>query len=381
MKVRGNRWLKRFDRWMGIPATIILGAFKGKGIVPSAGAVHKILLLKLNAVGDTLLFLTIAQVLRENYPEAEITYIGSTINQEILERNPYINKRIIIDPQQATKSLIYIWNFIKIIRLNSYDLVIDGSQWERVAAIIVGLVRSKCKIGFRTPGQWKHHVYHIAIPHRRDRHEMYCFHDLLKPLGIRVSDDVKPIILITESDKQNLKSLLRGHIPDESPILMIHPGCGEHGDFRQWSLDKYRELGQRWSKAHSNGYIILSGTGKEVGMCKKLENELAPKALSLAGQIDLGTTAALLERASVLVCGNTGIMHLASTFQTPTVAIHGPTDPRKWGPINPNAIVVQSPLECAPCLYLGYEYDCNCPNCMDAITVEDVWKVLMELSL
>ena len=378
MKVRGNPWLKRCDRWIGIPATLILGAFKGKGTVPNAKSIRKILLLKLNAVGDTLLFLTVAEALHSKFPKAEISYIGSTINQEILHRNPYLNRKSIIDPQKAVRSPVYLWRFFRNLRKDNYNLVIDGSQWERIAAIIVGLVRSRCKIGFRTPGQWKHQVYHIAVPHRRDRHEMYCFHDLLKPLGITVSKDIKPTISVSESDRQHLKSLLEGHIPAESPILVIHPGCGEHGDFRQWSLDNYRELCQQWLKAHDNSYIILSGTGKEIGMCKKLENELAPQALSLAGQIDLGTTAALLERASVLVCGNTGIMHLASAFQTPTVAIHGPTDPRKWGPINPNAIVVQSPLDCAPCLYLGYEYGCDCPRCMDAITVTEVWKALIE---
>ena len=380
MKVRGNPWLKRLDRGIGIPATLILGAFKGKGVIPNAGTVRKILLLKLNAVGDTLLFLTIAQALRENYPNAEITYIGSTINQEVLDRNPYLHKKIIIDPQQAIKSPVYLWRFIRNLRKDYYDIVIDGSQWERIAAIIIGLVRSNCKVGFHTPGQWKHYVYHIAVPHRRDRHEMYCFHDLLKPLGITVSKDIKPTISVSESDRQHLESLLQGHIPMESQILVIHPGCGEHGDFRQWSLGNYKELGLRWLKAHDNGYIILSGTGKEVGMCKKLASELAPRALSLAGQIDLGTTAALLEQASVLVCGNTGIMHLASVFQTPTVAIHGPTDPRKWGPVNPNATVIQSPLDCAPCLYLGYEYGCDCPTCMEAITIDDVWKALVEIN-
>jgi heptosyltransferase I len=379
MKVRGNPWLKRFDRWVGIPITLILGAFKGNRASAEVSNPRKILLVKLNAVGDTLLFLTVAQELHRKFPQAEITYVGSIINQEVLARNPYLDRKIILDPQRAVTSPAYLWKFVRRLRKDYYDIAIDGSQWERIAAIIIGLVRSNLKIGFRTPEQWKHFVYHIAVPHRRDQHEMYCFHDLLEPLGIKVSKDIKPVISVTKDDRQRLELLIHDRILVESPILVIHPGCGEHGDFRQWSLTKFQELGHRWLKANDNGYVVLSGTGSEVAMCKELEKALVPLALSLAGELDLGATAALLERASILVCGNTGIMHLASAFETPTVAIHGPTDPRKWGPVNPNAMVVQSNLECAPCLYLGYEYGCDCAACMDAISVDDVWQILIEI--
>ena len=379
MKVRGNRWVRGIDRWVGAPLAFVLGLFKGVGRPLDSRVPKKILMLKLNAVGDTLLFLTVAEILKTTWPDVQITYLGSTINQEVLAKSPYLDRIMILDLVKMFRSPGYLLKYVHELRTDRYDVVIDGSQWERVAACTVGLLRADMKIGFRTPGQWKHYVYHAYVPHRRDRHEMYCFHDLLTPLGIRAPVDVTPTLQVEDNDRQRIESLLGGRVESGAPILVIHPGCGEHGDYRQWSLEHYRDLGRKWLEANGDGWIVLTGTGSEVEICRWLEQELPDRVMSLAGSLDIGMTSALLERAAMLVCGNTGMMHLASAFQTPTVAIHGPTDPVKWGPINPNAVVVQSPLECAPCLYLGHEYGCDCPRCMDAIGVDVVWQALVDL--
>jgi heptosyltransferase-3 len=379
MRIRGNPWVRAIDRWIGSAIVAVLGLFKGKGKPLDGRIPHKILLVKLNALGDTLMFLTAARALKDRWPEAEITYLGSTLNVELLQRDPILQRLKILDLSRIMRSPLYLLNFVRDLRKDHYDLVIDGSQWERIAAMLVGMTRSDFRIGFRTPGQWKHTVYHVPIPHRRDRHEMHCFHDLLEPLGIKVSKQVRPWLLVEDHDRSRLDALLNGSIPANSTILLIHPGCGEHGQLREWPLDYYRELGQRWLNSNPGGWIVISGTGGEVAMCENLKNQLPGRAMSLAGSLDIGTSSALLERTSILVSGNTGIIHMASAFETPSVAIHGPTDPVKWGPYNRNAIVLMSPLECAPCLYLGHEYDCDCPKCMEAIPVDTVWQAVMEV--
>ncbi len=380
MKIRGNRFLHWVDRWIGIPVVVILSWFKGRARPLDGRTPKKILMLKLNALGDTMMILTLVQVLRQHWQDVHITYVGSNINQEILDSRNDLDQVMILDMERMVRSPWYFLRFIFQLCRDRYDVVIDGSQWERISAIMIGFVKSNFKIGFKTPGQGKHYVYHATVPHRRDRHELYCFHDLLQPLGITVSKDVTPTLAVTDSDREKLDVLLDGQVPEGAPIMILHPGCGDHGDFRQWSLEKYRDLGRRWLEANDQGWIVLSGVGKEVEICQRLLRELPNRTVSLAGKLDIAMSSALLERASILVCGNTGIMHMASVFHTPTVAIHGPTDHWKWGPINSNAVVLRSPLKCAPCLYLGYEYQCDCPECMDAISVEEVWEALVQVA-
>jgi len=379
MRVRGNRWVRAIDRWVGGLVVAVLGLFKGRGIPLDNRIPRKILLLKLNALGDTLLFLTVVRALKEKWHDVEITYVGSIFNEELLRRHPDLDRLKIIDLGRLIRTPLYLLNFVRDLRKDYYDLLLDGSQWERIAAMLVGLSRSGFRIGFRTAGQWKHSVYHVSVPHRRDRHEIHCFHDLLKPLGIAVSEEVRPALVVVDRDRERLDALLRDLVPQDAPILLLHPGCGEHGELRQWPLENYRQLGLRWLNEHEHGRVVISGVGGEIEMCETLRDRLSERTVSLAGSLDIGISSALLQRTSVLVCGNTGIMHMASALGVPTVAIHGPTDPVKWGPLNGNAIVVQSPLDCAPCLYLGHEYACDCPKCMEAISVDAVWNAMKEL--
>jgi ADP-heptose:LPS heptosyltransferase len=60
-------------------------------------------------------------------------------------------------------------------------------------------------------------------------------------------------------------------------------------------------------------------------------------------------------------------MHAAAALNRPLIAIHGPTDPRRWGPRNKNSVVISKDLECRPCLYLGFEYGCKEKKCLNGI--------------
>jgi ADP-heptose:LPS heptosyltransferase len=94
---------------------------------------------------------------------------------------------------------------------------------------------------------------------------------------------------------------------------------------------------------------------------------------SLAGQADLAETAMEIARAAAVVCVNTGVMHLAAALNTPLVALHGPTNPVRWGPLSADAITVAPPSDSGGgYLNLGFEYPANPPDCMAAITLEEV---------
>jgi ADP-heptose:LPS heptosyltransferase len=110
--------------------------------------------------------------------------------------------------------------------------------------------------------------------------------------------------------------------------------------------------------------------------------------LSLAGQANLLTTAAYVNGAAGVVAVNTGTMHLAALLGKPLVALHGPTNPDRWGPVYPGAIAGQSALVLGPglkeggaYLNLGFEYPENPTYLMDQISVEAVVDALRKFSI
>ena len=105
-----------------------------------------------------------------------------------------------------------------------------------------------------------------------------------------------------------------------------------------------------------------------------------PRAVSFAGAFTLGETAALIRKSLLLITVNTGIMHLGAMLSRPMITINGPAGSLRWGPVgDPLALNIESDMECAPCLNLGFEYRCSNGECMDGIKVEKVFEKAMGL--
>ncbi|HMU62585.1 MAG TPA: glycosyltransferase family 9 protein, partial [Gemmatimonadales bacterium] len=92
--------------------------------------------------------------------------------------------------------------------------------------------------------------------------------------------------------------------------------------------------------------------GFTTGLCPRLG--LADGAVVAAGQFGLQGTGALLSRASALVSGDTGVMHMATGVGTPVVALFGPTvEAFGFFPYRARATVLQRDLPCRPCSRMG----------------------------
>jgi ADP-heptose:LPS heptosyltransferase len=142
---------------------------------------------------------------------------------------------------------------------------------------------------------------------------------------------------------------------------------------REWSRDGYAKVADALIDRHKAN-IILTGSDAETKISKDIASLMKNKPIMIAGKLNLKQLASLLKKCKMLICGNTGIMHLACACGTPTVALHGPTDPVRWGPLGEKNIVIQSDIPCSPCLYLGFEYGCKKPKCMELITVDMVLR-------
>jgi ADP-heptose:LPS heptosyltransferase len=93
----------------------------------------------------------------------------------------------------------------------------------------------------------------------------------------------------------------------------------------------------------------------------------------LAGDADLLHTMSYLAAAAVVVSVNTSVMHLAAALDQRLVALHGPTNPRRWGPLSTKAVIIgPGPNEGGAYLNLGFEYPPNPPDCMSTIPVREV---------
>lgn len=124
--------------------------------------------------------------------------------------------------------------------------------------------------------------------------------------------------------------LSRPRVPSPAPgAVIVHPGCAFAA--RQWPVERYATVARQLADAGRR--VVVTGNAAE----RELANHLAavariPEDSVLAGRTTLSELAALVADATLVVCGDTGIAHLATAYGTPSVVLFGPVSPQHWGP-------------------------------------------------
>lgn len=363
-----------FDKYVGIPIIVFLAIFtKRKKRLPIEN-IKKILIIKLAAIGDSILLIPTLRTLKKTFPNAEITFICSQINYSVINKIPYVHKIIDCDVHSFLKNPFLFSKFISNLRKEKYELIIDVGQWERINALITMLAKADFTIGFKTEGQFKHFGYDSIIPHLRNKHELENFLDLLIPLGINITDEDKKLEYFLNKEDYSFADnfWLQNDIQNKT-VICLHPGCGENGKPREWSVENYINLGKRLVAYDDNIRILITGATHEAERCRQIAEGIGKNVINTAGKFPLDNVVALVQKVKLIVCSNTGMLHIASCVGTKTMGLHGPTNPLKWGSYNKNAVLIQSDKFCSPCLYLGHDYGCQAPQCMSHISVDDVF--------
>ncbi|SLB49522.1 transferase [Mycobacteroides abscessus subsp. bolletii] len=153
-------------------------------------------------------------------------------------------------------------------------------------------------------------------PWRSELHEVDRWCALLGSVGIDCEED-------------DLGIERPGGYPDRSGVVVIHPGAAYAA--RRWPADRFAEVARRLSE---DGHeVVITGSGTERTLACQVATEAGlPESAVCAGTMGLGGLTALINDCKLLICGDTGVGHLATATGTPSVLLFGPTPPANWGP-------------------------------------------------
>jgi heptosyltransferase-2 len=160
------------------------------------------------------------------------------------------------------------------------------------------------------------------------------------------------------------------------PIAALAPGSV--WNTKKWLESRYRELA---AKLVAQGYdVLVHGASDERAICESIAHDL-PNVRVVAGKLALWESAEMLALSDIVVCNDSGAMHMAACANVPTVSIFGPTVLEfGYRPWNNRAVVVQTELACRPCGAHGPQ---KCPigthACMVDISTEKVYLAVEDL--
>ncbi len=149
------------------------------------------------------------------------------------------------------------------------------------------------------------------------------------------------------------------------PLVVIHPGAAWR--YKRWPVERCSELAGRLSR-DLGATVFVTGSDSERELAGRVADG-AVRGRAVAGDYELPAVVALLAAADVYVGADTGITHLASLVGTPLVALFGPGDPQRFGPAGGAEVIISHRQSCTPCEQRECAQD---GACMRAITVDEV---------
>jgi len=348
--------------------------FFRKKLPSNPKSIQKLLVIKLDHIGDILLATPVFRNLHENYPEAEIDILVGSWSRPIVENIPYINQIWVYDSRffcrSSNKTSFSEWfKLAKEMRGRKYELIVELRGVLPTAIASFGF--SKYRIN-RATLQFKKKIGKIlGSDSSKFEHEVERNLHLLEYHGIHVNSR-KTFFDIAEEKISWAKSFLEREIGNFKIIAAIHPGSPV--PLKHWSYSKYSELADILIEGR-NFQVIFLGTEDEKAIIEEIQSKMRHDSLSLAGKTDLQELGAILQNCVLFIGNDSGPMHIASAVGTKTIGLFGPGNPKRFGPYGEHCYTIRK-TKCPPCLAEKCKLGIKC---IDEITVSDVLELIDSL--
>lgn len=348
--------------YLGIRRIVLwpLTALRRRTVLP-LDEIKTILFLRHDRIGDMVLSTAAVKALKRTFPLARITVLASGRNHDILKHNSTVDEVIIYT------GLI---RCIKEIRPRRYDLVIDPFlTYELKQAFMTYCAGGRYRIGFENSGReifFNLRGSVASTPKRMVDHLL----DLVEQLGGRRGGCEPEVFLIDTERRWAAEALGTRGISTNKLTIAIHPGA--YYPSQRWPVQRFGELAKQILDRYE-AQVILLGSRNEKDLVRTA-NKIAGKGAQDFSGVKLRELMALLSRCDLLICNNSGPLHIASALKVPTVSMIGPTVTPLWLPFGKHDVVIKKELSCSPC----NKAVCRDHECMESITVDDVFEAVQK---
>ncbi len=331
----------------------------------------RILVIKLDAVGDVLRTTCILHGLKEAHPNSEITWITRQAAVALFDNNPLVDHILAYESTEASLSATAL----------AFDLVVSLDA-ARESALLASCVMAKKKVGFGLDA--KGYVFpfnkeaatwlEMGAFDQKKKANQQSYQDLMFELcGLKPSR--KDIILaLSDFERSFAEDFARKHhlYGRKNVAIGINTGASPRWQYKQWTMEGFVSL-VRLVLEKTDWTILLYGGPHEI----ERNNQLS--ALHATRIVDTGTTNslrqffALVSLSDLFLTGDTLALHVATALKKKVVAYFGPTSSAEIDSYGGQITKVHSDLDCLVCYKPRCDFE---PNCMNSLTPERVFAAL-----
>ncbi len=292
-----------------------------------------------NWLGDVIMALPLLRALRQSRPDAEITLLAQPVFAPLLARLG-VGDRIVALPPRGEG----YFKFFRELRGEYPDthILLTNSWRGDYEAKLAGAPQ---RFGMRRPGQWRPWLTHAWIaPGEADEareHQLQSWLKFFQHFGLEGELDLVPFAWPGELHPALAQ-------PKTGPVLGFICGT-ENFPEKRWPVERWRELIAGALGRRLETRFELFGTARDAEITTAVAaGQPAGHVFNHAGKTNLMEFAEALRRCDVVVCNDTGGMHLANALGVPVVAVYGPTNPVRTGPVFAAPKILLQPNDCPP---------------------------------
>lgn len=334
-------------------------------------AEKKILILKLGAMGDVILITPSIRMIRARFPYAKIAVLVDKKHAPLISGCRDLNELIPVDRKRLAE-IPFLLKLAKKLRREGYDISVDfqNSKWTHLLGYLSGATE---RYGFkRGPLAWLLNrpasVASVAEGPVKNQFR------ILRALGVKKLDERLELFPDEDAKREAWTMLETSASAVEKNYVGFVLGSSPQWETKRWPAAKFVELAERIRQVYGSTIVLLGAPGEKEIADEFCSGFTSGKVLNLTGrtspQLLVGVTSCL----RALVSGDTAPLHVAASLNVPTVALFGPTDPKRHMPTVPQSRVHVHYVPCHPC------YKGTCPNktdvhvCMQKISVDEVFE-------
>jgi ADP-heptose:LPS heptosyltransferase len=341
-------------------------------------AVQRVLLLRLERIGDLLMTLDAIHDARRFWPEARIDLAVGAWNAQLAELIPGLARvHVVSVPWLARDSAGDSWRTLiataRRWRTVAYDVIVNFEPDVRTN-FLTWIAGGRTRFGYESGGggAFLSHAlrYDVSTHSATNARRLIAHASESQSPKATSHEEPTPRLVVPDSARQRARELLGGA---GRPLVGLHVSGGRPS--KQWHLDRFAEAGRQVAERRG-ATLVLTGSVADRPLIDAVRVQLgSAPVVDVAGVLDVVGLAALLSELDVFITGDTGPMHVAAAMGTPLVSLFGPSNPVRYGPLATRAEVLRVDLPCSPCGRVRLPPErCrgHVPDCLDSISTDRV---------
>ncbi len=319
-------------------------------------------MVRFSSLGDIVLSSVVTQQLSRHFPQADITF---------LTKSKYVSLAAMLSGVTQVRGYDYKVSFLSLIsdlRKENYDFLVDlHTNWR--SFWIRNLSGPAQKTHYRSSRLRRMAIVALPSLPLQAVSTTSAYLETLSEFGIPLQN-LKPSLQLGSQELEQAQQFLRERKIDlQIPLIAVAPGA--RWESKRWPAERFSEVA-RQLKQQTNSQIIFFGSRPESDLLHFLSQQIKESILAI--DLPYNLVAGLIQKCRLMISNDSGLMHIASALNIPTVAIFGPTHPRLgFAPNGNRSVVLTSNQPCSPCSLHG-KNKCFQPAryCLENISVEMV---------